>query len=172
MEWVLRTGQNACDQEVFIERPDGSRVTVLVTIAPLFDEGGTQIGAVKCFQDLSAQKQSEKEREQLREELHQAKKMEAVGQLTGGLVHDCNNLLTGILGSQELLQLRIRQGRVNDLERYISAAQEASRRAAALTHQLLGFSRRRTLDAKPTNITTSSLIRGAGLRHHRTGNCG
>jgi len=98
MERVIRTGQDARDQEVIIERADGSRVSVLVNIAPLFDEDGTQIGAVNCFQDLSAQKQSEKERAQLRDELHQAQKMEVVGQLTGGLAHDFNNLLTGISG--------------------------------------------------------------------------
>jgi signal transduction histidine kinase/ActR/RegA family two-component response regulator len=160
MERVLRTGQDASDQEVIIERPDGSRVPVLVNIAPLFDEDGTQIGAVNCFQDLSAQKQSEKERVQLREELHQAQKMEVVGQLTGGLAHDFNNLLTGILGSLEILQLRIRQGRPDDLERYIAAAQVASKRAAALTHRLLAFSRRETLEAKPTDI--NRLVAGMG----------
>jgi hypothetical protein len=50
MEWVLRTGGPARDQEVIIERPDGSRVTVLVNIAPLFDGNGALIGAVNCFQ--------------------------------------------------------------------------------------------------------------------------
>jgi PAS domain S-box-containing protein len=165
MEWVLRTGQDARDQEVIIERPDGSRVTVLVNISPIFDEDGTQIGAVNCFQDLSAQKQSEKEREQLREELHQAQKMEAVGQLTGGLAHDFNHLLTGILGSLEILQLRIRQGRMDDLERYIIAAQGASKLAVSLTHRLLAFSRRQTLEAKPTDINRlivgmEELVRG------------
>jgi alkylhydroperoxidase/carboxymuconolactone decarboxylase family protein YurZ len=72
MEWVLRTGQDACDQQVISERPDGSRVMVLVNIAPLVDAEGTQIVAVNCFQDLSAQKRSEKERDRLREERHQA----------------------------------------------------------------------------------------------------
>jgi PAS domain S-box-containing protein len=152
MGMVLRTGQPASNEEVIIERPDGSRATVLVNIAPLFDDSGLQIGAVNCFQDLSAQKHSEKEREQLRDELHQAQKMEAVGQLTGGLAHDFNNLLTGITGSLETLQIRIKQGRSNDVERYITAAQEASKRAAALTHRLLAFSRRQPLDPTPTDI--------------------
>jgi hypothetical protein len=49
MEWVLRTGQAACDEEVIIEQPDGSRVTVLVNIAPVFDGDDVQIGAVNCF---------------------------------------------------------------------------------------------------------------------------
>ena len=86
------------------------------------------------------------------EALRQSQKMEAVGQLTGGLAHDFNNLLTGITGSLELLGMRVAQGRVDELDRYISAAQGAARRAAALTHRLLAFSRRQTLDPKPTDV--------------------
>jgi PAS domain S-box-containing protein len=92
------------------------------------------------------------DRKSLEEQLRQSQKMEAVGQLTGGLAHDFNNLLTGIAGSLELLQTRIAQGRLQDLERYITAAQGASRRAAALTHRLLAFSRQQTLDPKPTDV--------------------
>ena len=92
------------------------------------------------------------EREKVEEALRQAQKMEAVGQLTGGLAHDFNNLLTGISGSLDLLQKRVAQGRVNDLDRYLIAAQGASKRAAALTHRLLAFSRRQTLDPKPTDV--------------------
>jgi signal transduction histidine kinase len=84
--------------------------------------------------------------------LRQSQKMEAVGQLTGGLAHDFNNLLAGISGSLELMERRLSQGRGNDLDRYISAAQGAVKRAAALTHRLLAFSRRQTLDPKPTDI--------------------
>ena len=85
------------------------------------------------------------------EQLRQSQKMEAVGQLTGGIAHDFNNLLTGIIGSLELLGTRIAQGRYKDVERYVGAAQGAARRAAALTHRLLAFSRRQTLDPKPTD---------------------
>jgi len=92
------------------------------------------------------------------EQLRQSQKMEAVGQLTGGIAHDFNNLLTGISGSLELLQGRIQQGRTQDLDRYINAAQGASRRAAALTHRLLAFSRRQTLAPKATHV--NRLIRG------------
>jgi signal transduction histidine kinase/PAS domain-containing protein len=86
------------------------------------------------------------------EQLRQAQKMEAVGQLTGGLAHDFNNMLAGIAGSLEMLQIRIAQGRIGELEKYVTAAQGASRRAAALTHRLLAFSRRQTLDPKPTDV--------------------
>ncbi|KQM67743.1 hypothetical protein ASE75_02190 [Sphingomonas sp. Leaf17] len=86
------------------------------------------------------------------EALRQSQKMEAVGQLTGGLAHDFNNLLTGVLGSLELLGIRMAQGRLADVERYSLAAQGAARRAAALTHRLLAFSRRQTLDPRPTDV--------------------
>lgn len=91
--------------------------------------------------------------EQNREEmLRQSQKMEAVGQLTGGLAHDFNNLLTGMMGNLELLQMRIARGRVDDLDRFIAAAQDAGRRAASLTQRLLAFSRRQTLDPKATDV--------------------
>ncbi|GJD53327.1 Sensor histidine kinase RcsC [Methylobacterium crusticola] len=86
------------------------------------------------------------------EALRQAQKMEAVGQLTGGIAHDFNNLLTGISGSLELLQTRMGQGRLADVDRYVAAAQGAAKRAAALTHRLLAFSRRQTLDPRTTDV--------------------
>ena len=86
------------------------------------------------------------------EQLRQSQKMEAVGQLTGGLAHDFNNLLTGISGSLEMLDARVRQGRFDELERYVAAARGASKRAAALTHRLLAFSRQQTLDPKTVDV--------------------
>ncbi len=93
-----------------------------------------------------------RESEAAQEQLRQAQKMEAVGQLTGGLAHDFNNLLTGVSGGLELIQLRISQGRSGEIGKYVEMAQAATRRAAALTHRLLAFSRRQTLDPKPTSI--------------------
>ena len=84
--------------------------------------------------------------------LRQSQKMEAVGQLTGGIAHDFNNLLMAIGGSLELLSSRLAQGRVVEAERYIVAAQSATKRAAALTHRLLAFARRQTLEPRPINI--------------------
>lgn len=77
--------------------------------------------------------------------------MEAVGQLTGGLAHDFNNLLMGIAGSLDLMKARLAQGRINEVERYITAAQGAASRAATLTHRLLAFSRRQMLEPKAIN---------------------
>jgi len=89
---------------------------------------------------------------QAEEKLRQSQKMEAVGQLTGGLAHDFNNLVAGISGSLELMERRIGQGRFGDVDKYMLAAQGAARRAAALTHRLLAFSRRQTLEPRPTNV--------------------
>ena len=100
----------------------------------------------------------QQERAAAEEKLRQSQKMEAVGQLTGGLAHDFNNLLTGIVGSLELMQTRITQGRTGELGRYIGAAMTAANRAAALTHRLLAFSRRQTLD--PKLIHASQLVGG------------
>jgi len=91
------------------------------------------------------------EKRAIEDQLRQSQKMEAVGQLTGGLAHDFNNLLTGISGSLDLLQTRIAQGRTADLDRYFLAAQGAVKRASALTHRLLAFARRQTLDPKAVN---------------------
>ncbi len=98
-----------------------------------------------CGRDITEQRVAE-------DALRQSQKMEAVGQLTGGLAHDFNNLLTGIMGSLDLLQVRVAQGRYERVERYVEAAQTAAQRAAALTHRLLAFSRRQTLDPKPADI--------------------
>ena len=92
------------------------------------------------------------ERERAEETLRHAQKMEAIGQLTGGLAHDFNNMLSGVLGALELIQRRVASGRVNDLDRYVEAATTSANRAAALTHRLLAFARRQSLDPKPVDV--------------------
>ncbi|PRA31489.1 ATP-binding protein [Pseudomonas poae] len=91
---------------------------------------------------------------QAEEKLRQSQKMEAVGQLTGGLAHDFNNLLAGISGALELMNRRITQGRLSDVDKYMVAAQGSAKRAAVLTQRLLAFSRRQTLEPRATNVNT------------------
>jgi len=106
------------------------------------------------------------ERGRVEEALRQSLKMEAVGQLTGGLAHDFNNLLSGISGSLQLMSMRVSQGRTSEIGRYMDAAMTSVERAAALTHRLLAFSRRQTLDPKPTAV--NGLIEGMRDMFSRT----
>jgi len=92
------------------------------------------------------------ESRRLEQQLRESQKMEAVGQLTGGLAHDFNNLLAGIGGSLEVLKLLLQQGRIDELDRYVESGRGGVRRAAALTHRLLAFARRQTLDPQPTDL--------------------
>lgn len=154
MEWVLRTGEPASDKEVVIERPDGSRVTVLVNIAPVFDKGGVQIGAVNCFQDLTAQKQNEEDRASMREELRQSQKLTALGEILGGAAHDFNNLLAPIIGSLDLLA---RHGTRDARElQLIDRALQSAERAKTLVQRLLAFAHRQPL--QPRAIDVAALI--------------
>jgi PAS domain S-box-containing protein len=102
--------------------------------------------------DITAEKEAAAKLDVAQEALRQSQKMEAVGQLTGGLAHDFNNLLAGISGSLELLTQRLASGRFAEVDRYIVAATGATKRAAALTQRLLAFARRQTLAARPTDI--------------------
>jgi PAS domain S-box-containing protein len=129
-------------------RKDGTRFWASVVIDSIRDESGTLIGFAKITRDLTERREAQLELERSQAALVHAQKMEAVGQLTGGLAHDFNNLLTGITGSLDLMKARLAQGRINELERYITAAHGAASRAATLTHRLLAFARQQTLEPK------------------------
>ena len=102
--------------------------------------------------DVTAEKAAAERLRATEEALLQSQKMEAVGQLTGGIAHDFNNLLTGIVGSLDLLQTRLNQGRTENVARYIDAAMTSANRAAALTHRLLAFARRQPLIPKSVDV--------------------
>jgi len=123
-----------------------------ISYYPLRNAKGEIFGAFHHANDISASIKAQLDLELAQDGLRQAQKMEAVGQLTGGLAHDFNNLLTGVMGNLELLQMRIGQGKFDNVDRFVNAAQGAGRRAAALTQRLLAFSRRQTLDPKPTDV--------------------
>jgi PAS domain S-box-containing protein len=146
LETARREGRY--EAEAWRMRKDGTRFWASVIIDRIQDDDGALIGFAKVTRDLTERREAQLELERSREQLFQSQKMQAVGQLTGGLAHDFNNLLTGITGSLELLRMRIAQGRMGELDRYIAAAHGAATRASALTHRLLAFSRQQALDAK------------------------
>jgi signal transduction histidine kinase/CheY-like chemotaxis protein len=174
---VLRTGAPARFERYFLTA--GRHIEVSATrVEP---QSLRQVAVL--FRDISARRKAEEDRDRAdaslralnetleqrvaertaelmraEEQLRQSQKMEAVGQLTGGLAHDFNNLLAGVSGSLQLLSIRLSQGRVADVDKYVVAAQGAVRRAAGLTHRLLAFSRRQTLDPRPTDV--NALVNG------------
>jgi PAS domain S-box-containing protein len=132
----------------YIRSQNGTAIEAIATPVPA--DGGRRRLTVTA-RDVS-------ERLSLEEQLRQAQKMEAVGQLTGGIAHDFNNLLQGITGSLDRVQYRLAEGRTSDVDRFLKAAIESANRAAALTHRLLAFSRRQTLD--PKALDANKLIAG------------
>lgn len=161
MAAVLRTGKPAQDKEVVIERPDSTRITALVNIAPLFGDDRKLVGAVNCFQDLSAIKLGERERVRLADELHQAKKTEAIGQLAAGIVHDFNNLLAVIHGNLELATSRASEDRLLVL---LANATRSVERGEGLTQQLLAFARKQVLAPKAVDLNQVLASMGGLLR--------
>ncbi len=102
--------------------------------------------------DITAERAQAEALRHSEEKLHQAQKMEAVGLLTSGISHDFNNLLSGITGFLELAQRRLSQGRVENIERYLSGAMSSAHRAANLVHRLLAFSRRQPIDPRVVDV--------------------
>jgi PAS domain S-box-containing protein len=92
------------------------------------------------------------ERAYAEDALRHAQKMDAIGQLTGGIAHDFNNMLTGVLGALDLIQRRVAAGRLSEIDRYIEAAMSSANRAASLTHRLLAFARRQSLNPQPVEV--------------------
>ncbi|MBA4099018.1 MAG: hybrid sensor histidine kinase/response regulator [Rhodospirillum sp.] len=131
-------------------RKDGSQFWANVVIDPARDGAGNLIGFAKITRDFTERRQGQLALEQAREALFQAQKMEAIGQLTGGVAHDFNNLLMAILGSLELVRKRV----PNDpkITPLIDNAVLAGKRGASLTQRMLMFARRQPLEPEPTDL--------------------
>ncbi|MGE0740359.1 MAG: PAS domain S-box protein [Hyphomonadaceae bacterium] len=154
---ALQTAREAgrYEREAWRLRKDGSRFMAHVVIDAIRDRDGDLIGFAKITRDVTERYNAQRELEAAREALTQAQKMEMVGQLTGGLAHDFNNMLAGIIGALNLLQRRIAAQRFDDTARYIDAALTSAHRAAALTSRLLAFGRRQSLDIKPIDVAAA-----------------
>lgn len=137
-------------------RKNGSRFLANVVIDPIRADDGTLLGFAKITRDITERKKAEHTIEKAREALFQSQKMDAIGQLTGGVAHDFNNLLMAILGSVELVRKRIPDDpRVTPL---LDNALQGARRGAALTQRMLAFARRQ--DLKIEAIDIPNLVRG------------
>jgi len=156
--------------ELPMPRHDGQRRHAEIRYLPRRDATGAVDGFHVFAMDVTDRKQTEEDlarrvqertgeleremanRTKAEAALRQSQKMEAVGQLTGGIAHDFNNMLTGIIGALDIMKRRIASGRLDDLDRFMDAAATSAQRAAGLTARLLAFSRRQSLDLRPTAI--------------------
>jgi PAS domain S-box-containing protein len=144
------------DRERHYLRRDGTIVDVLMSARREHRNGST--GFVCVLIDVTERRRAEEALRASEERLHQAQKMEAVGQLTGGIAHDFNNMLQGITGALDLTERRLAQGRPAEVGRYIATARRAADHATALTNRMLAFARRQAL--QPTVIEPDALLRG------------
>ncbi len=133
-------------RKIEAQHKDGSIFPIELAVGELL-VGNTRI-FTGFIRDLTA-------RVHMEEELRQAQKMEAIGQLTGGVAHDFNNILTVITGNLEILERRLT---TNEQREIVSEAQEAAQLGATLSHRLLAFGRRQPLNSKPIDL--SSLVQG------------
>jgi signal transduction histidine kinase len=131
-------------------RKDGTRFWSHVVLDPIRDDHGELLGFAKITRDVTERKKTEESLERARETLFQSQKMDAVGQLTGGVAHDFNNLLMAILGSLELLKKRMPADPT--LLRLLDNAVLGARRGATLTQRMLAFARRQELDVQPLEL--------------------
>ena len=131
-------------------RKDGSRFWASVVIDAIHDEGGKLIGFAKVTRDMTEKREAQLRLEESREQLFRSQKMEALGQLTGGLAHDFNNLLTAILGAADLA-LRNMKDPIK-VQRMLDGIRNSALRGAGLTKQLLAFARAQPLELKHINL--------------------
>jgi len=137
-------------------RKDGTEFRANVVVDPIRDERGEIIGFAKITRDITEKREAELALERAREALFQSQKLDAIGQLTGGVAHDFNNLLMVILTSLELIRRRMPDDEM--LKRLVNNAMQGARRGATLTQRMLAFARRQEL--KPTVVDIAALVHG------------
>ncbi len=147
---LYRTGQPIKPFEAGYVRKDGTKLLAEISVSLIRDSEGKPIGFRGISRDITERKQAEEEKLSLQEQLRQSQKMEAIGQLAGGVAHDFNNLLTVIKGYSQLSLLDLKEN--DSLRGNIQEIEKATQRATDLTRQLLAFSRRQILDLKVLDL--------------------
>jgi PAS domain S-box-containing protein len=147
---VARKGITPPPIEYRIKRPDGVERLLRREAALVRDDSGEVLGIVGTVRDVTDLRAAEREKSLLQAQLRQAQRLEAVGQITGGVAHDFNNLLTVILGNAEVIEKHLTENA--PLRELAELTRMAAERGAELTRQLLAFSRQQPLDPKPVDI--------------------
>jgi two-component system, cell cycle sensor histidine kinase and response regulator CckA len=147
---VYRTGEPVKVLDVEVIRKDGTKAFNEISVSLIRDSEGKPIGFRGIARDVTERKHAEIEMVTLQEQLRQSQKMEAIGQLAGGVAHDFNNLLTVIHGYSELILTSLDEN--SRLRQDVQEIIHASERASSLTRQLLAFSRKQVLQPKVLDL--------------------
>ena len=131
-------------------RKDGSRFWANAVLDAVHDDDGKLIGFAKITRDMTEKREAQLQLQESREQLFRSQKMEALGQLTGGLAHDFNNLLTAILGGCDLALRNLSDE--ERLKRMLDGIRNSAQRGATITKQLLAFARAQQLELKPVDL--------------------
>ncbi|HEX3423224.1 MAG TPA: PAS domain S-box protein [Sphingomicrobium sp.] len=148
IETALETGRY--EAEGWRVRKDGSRFWASVVLDAIRDEDGELIGFAKITRDMSQKREAQLRLDESREQLFRSQKMEALGQLTGGLAHDFNNLLTAILGACELGLRNLKNP--DKVRKMLEGVRGSAQRGASLTKQLLAFARAQPLEIRQIDL--------------------
>jgi len=141
---IIKTGRPLINKEDIIIDPKGEKIWILNTKIPLFDSDGNVTNIVGIMHDIT-------EKKLLEQQLVQAQKMESIGTLAGGIVHDFNNILSAILGYASLMKMKINKD--NSFYNYVDIIEKSAIRASELTSQLLSFSRGGAIyNKRPMNL--------------------
>ena len=148
LETARKTGRY--EAEGWRMRKDGTRFWASVVIDAVRGENGEILGFAKVTRDMTEKREAQLRLEESREQLFRSQKMEALGQLTGGLAHDFNNLLTAILGASDLASRNLEKP--DKLRTLLDGIRNSAQRGASLTKQLLAFARAQPLDIKSVDL--------------------
>jgi two-component system sensor histidine kinase EvgS len=144
------SGGSFFNKELERLRKDGSRIPLSLSVAPIQGENGEVLGIMGAAEDLTERRKAEAERVKLQEQLQQARKMESIGHLAGGVAHDFNNILQAISGNVWLLREQLREG--DEAQEFVRGINDAVERASSLTRQLLAFARKQTINPKVVDL--------------------
>ncbi len=158
----IKSGSYKSDDHIILQleqiKKDGTIFPAELKISPICDSSDIIIGIVGITRDISDRIDAAREKEKIKDQLAESQKMEALGTLVGGLAHDFNNFLTGIIGSFDLLSYALKEENLEKrdyIEKYLSLGMESSKRSAGLIDQLLILSRRNEIKLSPFDIKNS-----------------
>ena len=152
-------GRSHAVDDMVVVHPDGKKILLEIFGSPVRDQDGNVIASLVSFSDITERKRAEEEKEKLQAQFQQAQKMEAIGNLSGGIAHNFNNILMGIQGLTSLIM--VNKGPENPDYKHLKGIEKSIKRAVQLTRDLLGFARGGKYEPKPTDL--NALIRNENL---------